>query len=272
LRQQILLLTTLLVGSVLIGWWTYRPAPPIESPTTQVTEAAPTAQPPASKPDKVTAPPKPAVSVKKERFFKRLLPLISYQNRVTLERRAELLRMKAQLEQDSALSRKQKKLLKQLLKRYRLHLAMDDASVHLHIIDKLLARIDMIPPSLALAQAATESAWGRSRFARKANNLYGQWCFTAGCGLIPLQRPEGMNHEVASYPSWQASVAAYFLNLNSHPAYQPLRDIRLQLREKNLTLSGSALAVGLEKYSARGTSYVKSLQRIIRVNDLARLD
>lgn len=255
---------------MLIGWWTYRPALPVAPVTSEVIEVklpipvpAPAASPTA---------PKLPVSVKKERFFSQLIPLIAYQNKVTLESRAELLRMRLQLDQGALLSEQQQQVLSRLMKRYRLRSSTGDDPAQTSLIDELLARVDMVPPSLALAQAATESAWGKSRFAREANNLYGQWCFTAGCGLVPLQRPEGMTHEVASYPSWQASVSAYFLNLNSHPAYQPLRDIRLQLRQQNERLAGQALAMGLEKYSARGTSYVESLQQIIRVNDLVKLD
>jgi len=177
--------------------------------------------------------------------------------------------MKEQLQLGQTLTVTQQLTLQQLAARYRLRAGeVDD----LTLIDALLAKIDVLPPSLVLAQAASESAWGESRFAREANNLYGQWCFSTGCGLVPHHRPEGMTHEVTSYPSWQASVSAYFLNINSHPAYQPLRDLRLQRRKQNLAISGELLAAGLEKYSARGTIYIKSLQQIIRVNDLARLD
>lgn len=264
-HQQILLFTTLLAGSVLIGVLTYR-APPLSTAEVDSEVAPPPViatppLPPASHPSPVSA--------KKARFFKRLIPLIAHQNNLTLQTRAELIRMGNRLKLGQPLSPEDQQTLQLLAKRYRLRSA---ATIDSELIETLLSRVDIVPPSLALAQAAAESAWGQSRFAREANNLFGQWCFSKGCGLVPRRRPAGMTHEVASYPSWQKSVRAYFLNLNSHPAYQPLRDIRLQQRQKNRVLPGELLAQGLVKYSARGTTYVESLQQIIRVNDLARLD
>jgi len=277
-HQQILLQTTLLIGTLLIGIWVYRPVPPAadETPALEPVQSVAT-QPieiPPETPETIKSPVPPLprqrpMSVKKAQFFERLIPLIEQENEQTLQVRASILQMRVQLEQGETLTEQQQQILQRLTKRYRLRGA---TTTELTRINQLLVRIDMLPPSLALAQAANESAWGESRFAREANNLYGQWCFTAGCGLIPRHRPEGMTHEVASYPSWQASVSAYFLNVNSHPAYQPLRDIRQQRRQQNLVLSGELLAAGLEKYSARGAIYVDSLQRIIRVNDLTRLD
>lgn len=267
--QQILLLLFILIGSLLIGIWTYR-APPAPAPAPR--EAAQAMQQDFAESETEAAPTPPTplpVSEKKARFFSRLTPLIARENSRTLQARASLLRMKNQLQLEEPLTEEQQRLVKQLAKKYRLGGDLTDPSMVIH---QLLTRVDLVPTSLALAQAASESAWGNSRFARQANNLFGQWCFSAGCGLVPLQRPQGMTHEVARYPSWQASVRAYLLNLNSHPAYQPLRDIRLDRRQQNLPLSGELLAEGLEKYSARGAIYVESLQQIIRVNGLDRLD
>ncbi|MCH2098860.1 MAG: glucosaminidase domain-containing protein, partial [Pseudomonadales bacterium] len=139
-------------------------------------------------------------------------------------------------------------------------------------LDELLACVDVIPPSLVLAQAATESAWGTSRFARKANNLFGEWCFTAGCGLVPNHRSQGATHEVERFATVSASIDSYFHNLNSHPAYAELRAIRARAREAAATISGADLAAGLMLYSERGEDYVDELRQIIRVNDLGRFD
>jgi Bax protein len=138
---------------------------------------------------------------------------------------------------------------------------------------KLLDRkMDVIAPSLILAQAANESAWGTSRFAREGNNLFGQWCFSKGCGLVPRSRNDGAKHEVAAFSSPYKSIRAYIQNLNSHPAYKPLRDTRRQLRKQGQPLDGSALAGGLLSYSERGEDYVNEIRHMIDFNNLDRYD
>lgn len=133
-------------------------------------------------------------------------------------------------------------------------------------------RLDVIPPSLILAQAANESAWGTSRFALRGNNLFGQWCFSKGCGLVPLSRVEGASHEVASFPSPYHSVRAYIQNLNRHTSYQGLRNTRLDDRQSGDPLSGLALARGLVSYSERGEEYVNEIRSMIRYNNLEFYD
>lgn len=136
----------------------------------------------------------------------------------------------------------------------------------------LRKRLDVIPPSLILAQAANESAWGTSRFATKGYNLFGQWCFTKGCGLVPRGRVEGANHEVAKFSSPYRSVRAYIENLNRHATYQSLRDIRLKDRRANDPLSGVEMAQGLLGYSERGADYVEEIRDMIHYNNLSFYD
>ncbi|EED36518.1 Bax protein [Luminiphilus syltensis NOR5-1B] len=136
----------------------------------------------------------------------------------------------------------------------------------------LLQRVDQIPPSLAIAQAAKESGWGTSRFAREGNNYFGQWCFEPGCGLVPRDRKSGKAHEVADFSSPAESVEAYIANLNRHPAYETLRTIRASASTRGTPATGSALAAGLERYSSRGEQYVREIQAMIRNNDLERFD
>ena len=138
--------------------------------------------------------------------------------------------------------------------------------------DLLRKRLDVIPPSLILAQAANESAWGTSRFATEGNNLFGQWCFSRGCGLVPQSRIEGANHEVAKFPSPYYSVRSYIQNLNRHPTYQTVRDIRLADRNAQKPLSGWELAEGLLGYSERGEEYIKEIRSMIRYNNLEFYD
>lgn len=133
-------------------------------------------------------------------------------------------------------------------------------------------RLDVIPPSLILAQAANESAWGTSRFARKGNNLFGQWCFSKGCGLVPRSRVEGATHEVAKFASPYRSLRAYIQNLNRHPTYQLVRDIRLKDRRSDSPLSGPELAAGLLGYSERGEHYVQEIRSMIHYNNLGFYD
>ncbi|MBW7470510.1 glucosaminidase domain-containing protein [Marinobacter sp. M216] len=136
----------------------------------------------------------------------------------------------------------------------------------------LRKRLDVIPPSLILAQAANESAWGTSRFATKGYNLFGQWCFSKGCGLVPRGRVEGASHEVAKFSSPYRSVRAYIQNLNRHPTYQALRDIRLKDRRDDDPLSGVEMAQGLLGYSERGEDYVKEIRSMIHYNNLSFYD
>jgi Bax protein len=132
----------------------------------------------------------------------------------------------------------------------------------------LLNRVDVIPRSLVLVQAAMESGWGGSRFAQSANNLFGQWCFRQGCGVVPRDRPAGMIHEVRRFDTVRDSVASYIRNLNTHASYRGLRAMRADLRRRNRPLSGSLLAEGLHGYSERGAGYVREVQTMIRQNGL----
>ena len=133
--------------------------------------------------------------------------------------------------------------------------------------ENLFKKVNVIPPSLALAQAANESAWGTSRFAQKANNLFGEWCFSKGCGIVPLSRPEGKTYEVEKFSILSESVASYIHNLNSHPAYEKLREAR-----EVVGVNGYEVAVGLESYSARGEKYIKEIQSMIEYNKLQEYD
>lgn len=140
------------------------------------------------------------------------------------------------------------------------------------LLASLQERLQPVPASLALAQAALESAWGTSRFAREGNNLFGQWCFTPGCGLVPLARGSDADHEVTKFDSVYDSVVAYLLNLNTHSAYAELRALRSQLIESDYAdgnvATGVQLAAGLESYSAIGADYVTEIRRLIKRNQL----
>lgn len=138
-------------------------------------------------------------------------------------------------------------------------------------LDDLLARVDAIPVSLALAQGADESAWGTSRFAREGNSLFGEHTHSKGeTGLVAGSGKK--NVQVEAFLTLLDGVVAYAHNLNSNPAYAELRQVRAQERAQHDILSGSAVAEGLKSYSARGEDYVHTLQSIIRAHHLHEFD
>jgi uncharacterized FlgJ-related protein len=139
-------------------------------------------------------------------------------------------------------------------------------------LTELRKRVDIVPPSLAMAQAAEESGWGTSRFAIKGNSLFGQWDFS-GQGLKPEeQRTELGNYGIAAFDTPQDSIEAYMLNLNTHSAYQRMRQKRAVFRQQNKQPAGWDLAKTLDKYSERGIGYVKSLHSIMSYNKLNDAD
>ncbi|KXO10967.1 glucosaminidase domain-containing protein [Marinobacter excellens] len=201
---------------------------------------------------------------RKVAFFSFLYPRIVLANsRILLEREyLESLAKKAEL------SNREERWLTDQAQRLR----VDAATGSDEQFALLRKRLDVIPPSLILAQAANESAWGTSRFATEGNNLFGQWCFSKGCGLVPLSRVEGASHEVAKFSSPYQSVRSYIQNLNRHPTYQLVRDLRLQNRQAEQPLSGLAMAEGLLGYSERGEEYIKEIRSMIRYNNLEFYD
>jgi Bax protein len=133
-------------------------------------------------------------------------------------------------------------------------------------------RADIVPVSLSLAQAASESGWGTSRFAAEGNSLFGQWSW--GKGLKPTeQRAEDLgDHRVAAFGSTGQAAYAYARNLNTQEAYRDFRLKRADLRRRNLRVSGEVLVETLIRYSERGQAYVEDLKTIIRQNRLADAD
>lgn len=137
---------------------------------------------------------------------------------------------------------------------------------------EFLTKIDIIPPSMALAQAATESGWGKSRFFKEANNIFGHWTYNPKIGIVPLQRPQGAKHLVRVFATLEDSIAAYMLNLNRTGAYYEFRLKRKEQRLKNEFINGFKLSRTMTKYSAIGQDYVKMLQSIIRKYRLIEFD
>lgn len=194
---------------------------------------------------------------KKKVFFEYLKPIVVDENRRVAGQRDQILALK-----NTSWTDEQRVWLEAIFTAYKVPVRLFDHRVW----NQLLRRVDVVPVELVLAQAANESAWGSSRFAREGNNLFGQWCFAKGCGLVPKHRIPGATHEVALFESHAASVRAYILNLNSSSAYEKLRRIRVGLKRMNKPQSAIVLAAGLEKYSERGKDYIQSIRSIIRSN------
>ena len=135
----------------------------------------------------------------------------------------------------------------------------------------LKVRMDEVPVSLAIAQAAKETGWGTSRFALKGNALFGQWTWS-GEGLKPKNAEEGKDHKVMKFHSLQLSVRAYLRNLNTHSSYKNLRKERTKLRNQNKTLDSLILSKHLDKYAETGSQYIEVLQKIIEQNKLKDFD
>ncbi|MGI1679720.1 MAG: glucosaminidase domain-containing protein [Cellvibrionaceae bacterium] len=221
------------------------------------------------------------VKEKKTAFFQYLLPMINHINENTTIRRKNLLQIQAEYLSNNSqaesienlqhplLSKNSLKYLDSLSKTYRINIEKNSTEQK---INKLLLRVDKIPPSMILAQAANESAWGTSRFATKANNYFGQWCFRKGCGIIPKLRAEDKYHEVAKFKSVYHSVESYFNNINTHRAYRSLRNHRASLRKEQRKITGLEMITHLSSYSSRGEEYVKELRRMIKMNKLLQHD
>ena len=190
---------------------------------------------------------------KKQVFFDALRPIIISQNQQIKDQRQKILLAQQKNENQD--------WLQPLAEKYNVSWSNDKPNWK-----QLLTHIDTIPTELVLAQAANESAWGLSRFAQRGNNLFGQWCFKKGCGIVPGQRDSGTSHEVRKFSSINDSVASYMHNLNSGRAYKDLRNLRANLRATSKSVSGHTLATGLTKYSSRGNAYVKEIQSMIKTN------
>ncbi len=143
--------------------------------------------------------------------------------------------------------------------------------VKLRDLSTLKIRMDVIPVSLAIAQAAKETGWGTSRFAQEGNALFGQWTWS-GEGLRPKDAEEGKGHKVMKFNVLQASVRAYQRNLNTHSSYKDFRKARAELRDLNKPLDSIELSKFLNKYAETGNQYVEVLQKIIKQNRLKDFD
>ncbi|MFT6140971.1 MAG: putative FlgJ-related protein [Psychromonas sp.] len=200
------------------------------------------------------------VETKKMIFFRLMTPLALVSNENILRER--------EIVKSSALDAEK---LKNIALKYRIIKDKTD-ELDKKMRSALLVRVDILPPSLALAQAAEESGWATSRFAQEGNAFFGQWDFT-GNGMKPrAHRKELGDYGVARFDSPLASVEGYMLNINSNSSYQKLRALRNELRADDKAVTGIKLAGTLDKYSERGQEYIDGLRAMIRYNKLEQVD
>jgi Bax protein len=195
-----------------------------------------------------------STKLKKETFIKIVLPLIVAENERILADREKLIT----LAEKKFTTDLEKQWIRQKLLEYK---------VKKGDLKQLLVRVDIIPTSIALAQAAKESGWGTSRFALEGNAIFGQWTWS-GQGIAPLDRESNKNHKILKFPILRASVKAYQNNLNTHKSYSKFREKRVKLREKKKEIAGLELTETLNNYAQTGVEYTKILNQIIRQNRL----
>ncbi|WP_246143596.1 glucosaminidase domain-containing protein [Colwellia echini] len=202
------------------------------------------------------------IPTKKRQFFSFIRPAVEAKNQQLREKRSKLEYWHEQISLGIGLTDEENLELQAFVDAYR----VDNGASSLQQIDDLLMRVDVIPTSLVLVQAANESAWGTSRFARVGLNFFGIWCYKRGCGMVPGGRDTGAKHEVAAFQSIDSAISGYFNNINKHNAYHVFRTIRAELRAQDQPLDAEILATGLLPYSQRGAHYVLDITDMLRHN------
>ena len=198
------------------------------------------------------------VKKRKDLFIQIILPLIIKENNYIRLDRKKLF----SILNKSKNSKKQKNWLESKFKQY---------GVKNKDVSTLKVRMDEVPISMVIAQAAKETGWGTSRFALEGNALFGQWTWS-GEGIKPAGAEDDTTHKVMKFKVLQASVKAYQRNLNTHSSYREFRSARAELRDNGKNLDSLVLSKHLDKYAETGKEYVKILQQIIRQNKLTDFD
>ena len=195
-----------------------------------------------------------SIKLKKETFIKIVLPLVVAENEKIMDDKFKLKKIISK----KITSDQEKQWLRQKFLEYK---------VKNGNVDELNKRMDIIPVSIALAQAAKESGWGTSRFALEGNAIFGQWTFN-GRGIEPLLKDKSKSHKILRFPILRASVKAYQNNLNTHKSYSKFREKRKNLRADKKKITGLELAKTLGSYAQTGAEYTKILAKIITQNRL----
>lgn len=207
------------------------------------------------------------VAEKKQAFIDFVLPLVEQENRKILQNRSDLEDLRRRFSLNSTASQSELVFVASLCEQYHMEFS---GILSVRLLDRLLERVDVIPASLVLSQAATESGWGTSRLAVKKNNLFGHFGFVAAGEHG--HKSSQTRYRPVSFESPSHAIERYFSNLNTHDAYRDFRELRSQLRRQNRALTGLALVSELQAYSSRGEAYVRQIARVIRANGFADFD
>lgn len=211
------------------------------------------------------------VQTKKRLFFRALAPIALHSNKLILAERSRLEELVPHYRAGRPLAEPDAEWLLELAVRYKVIDSVEQ-DLDAGALDELLRRVDGVPVSLVLSQAAEESGWGTSRFAAEGNALFGQWTW-GDKAIKPKQQRAGKgNYGIAAFDTTLDSVRAYMQNLNTHRAYGELRGKRAELREQGEPVTGRILAGTLTSYSERGAAYVETLHTIMNANRLDPAD
>jgi len=212
-----------------------------------------------------------SVAAKKRLFFRLIAPVVLRINEIILEDRDRAKELTERLAEGQSVRPEDQAWLTELAAKYKV-LESTGKRLNSDAFAELLMRVDIVPASLSLAQAASESGWGTSRFAAEGNSLFGQW--TWGKGLKPTEQRTSKlgDYRVAAFDSTAQAAYSYALNLNTARAYRGLRLKRADLRRQSLRISGTVLAETLVNYSERGQAYVDDLKALMRENRLDDAD
>ena len=208
------------------------------------------------------------LSSDKREFVKTVLPIIINKNQSILLTREFLKELKIKLETLKTLDNNEVLKLNKLARNYNIKYSNKHK---LDVINNLLLNVDIIPNSIALAQAAIESGWGKSRFATEYNALFGEYTYDQNQGVVPLDRELGATHLIKSFNSFDGSVSSYFANINSHQAYKEFRELRNIMRNKNNFSNINLLVTKLNSY-AEDNKYIETLNLVIKKNNFNKFD
>ena len=199
---------------------------------------------------------------RKEQFFRWLAPVVARENARVEGVRHRLLHLDDKARHGRHWREHEQAFLQELAQKYKVSADVHESGPGFRA---LLRRVDTVPPRLVLAQAAVESGWGTSRFARDANNYFGIWTW-CHAGLVPTEREAGANHTVAAYEDAAESVRVYLFTLDAGAVYAELRRLRAEARAAGDSPRAHDLAAGLRGYSERGDAYVAEIRTVLRVN------
>ena len=196
-------------------------------------------------------------------FLRCMLPYVLQANKRVLDQREKLLALREKITGGESAQPAEKTWLAVLF---------DEYGVKPGNYSALALRVDIVPPSLALAQSAVESGWGTSRFAREGNAPFGQWTTAAYRGMVPHERDDGQTYKIRAFNDLAESVDSYLRNLNTHRAYRAFRQERAILRAQKVPVDSVEIAAALASYSQEGDAYVALVRRVIKENRLRALD